>query len=209
MSHNLNEQYFKTRKEHENSHNKRGYIIWIILGLGVISFFVVSEIRGNRKIEQKKTEVLKSWLETGTLSSSDTLIKSKATGTQILVLKNCTYKEFDNTFAAFRTTGLTYLTKRIIADADFPSAFRQWELFVSNNSKCIYSNVKLDSINGLRIETADFTFKIPDNAQEGKGKLRLVRKGGLIYALEIMSTGNNWDQDQSDITRIENSFEIQ
>ncbi|CAN5334353.1 hypothetical protein BH10BAC4_BH10BAC4_18980 [soil metagenome] len=38
MGNELNEQYFQTRKKHNNSDNKRGYITWIILGLGVLSF---------------------------------------------------------------------------------------------------------------------------------------------------------------------------
>ena len=153
---------------------------------------------------------MQTWLETGTLSSSDTLINSKSTGTRVLVLPNFRYKEFENSFAVFRNdeSRLTYLTKRIISDPNYPSSMKQWELFVNSNPTCTYSNFRRDSLNNLSIETADISFKNPDNNQDGKGKVRLIRKGGLIYALQIMSNAEAWDRVSSEIGRIENSFEI-
>jgi hypothetical protein len=210
MNNELNEQYFKTRKEHASSYNKQGYLIWIVLGIGVVSFFVVRAFLNSKEIERKKADVLKSWIETGTLSSLDTLISSRSSGTQVLVLNNCTYKEFENTFAVFRNdaSGLTYLTKRIISNADYPSSLNQWRLLGDNSVEYIYSNLSLDSINGVQVETAAFTFETSDKNQTGEGRVRLVRKGGLIYALQMMAIANNWKEVQTDVARIENSFQI-
>ncbi len=208
MGDELNEQYFETRKRHSNSYNKRGYITWIILGLGVLSFFVWRSILSNRELEEKRTEALKAWVEKGVLAYNDTLIDCKSNGTRILVARNCRYKEYENSFVAARSdsTGLVYFSKRIIYDPNYPSITQQWRQIADDNVY-EYTDLRKGSLNDVVTETSDFVLVYPEN-QEMKGKVIVTKKGGLVYALQIMSYTSSWDQLSSEIERIETSFKI-
>ena len=104
MSNDLNEKYFETKQKHKHSYDKRGYIVWIVLGLGALSFLLGREFVGRERLKEIKEEKTKEFIEQGKVSTSDTLFRSKFTGTEVLVLKNCIYKEFDDTFASFKNS---------------------------------------------------------------------------------------------------------
>ncbi|CAN5334238.1 hypothetical protein BH10BAC4_BH10BAC4_18970 [soil metagenome] len=171
-------------------------------------FFVWRSVLSKRGFEEKKAEALKAWVEKGTIASTDTLIDNKSNGTSILVVRNCIFKEFENSFAAGRndSTGLVYFTKRIIYNPDYQSITKQWEQITDDN-KYEYSNLRKDSTDNLVKETSDFVLKYPEN-RDGKGRIILTKKGGLIYALQIMSYTSRWDQLSPEIERIETSFRI-
>jgi hypothetical protein len=210
MSNDLNEKYFQTKRKHNESYNKRGYIIWIILGLGAISFFVAREFIEGRKLKERKDETIKEIVEQGNVSTADTLFRSKFTGTEILVLKNCIYKEFDDSFASIKndSSGLTYLTKRIISDADYSSTIAQWKNSITaTNPSYKFTNLKTDSVDNTEIETADIMLRSSANV-DMKGTIKMTKKGGLIYMFQIVSYVDTWDKLATDIKRIEQSFKI-
>jgi hypothetical protein len=210
MSNDLNEKYFETKQKHRDSYNKRGSIVWIVLGLGALSFFVGRELLEKRRLKERKEETTKEFIEQGKVSIIDTLFWSKFTGTEILVLENCTYKEFQGTFAIVKndSSGLTYLTKRIISDGDYSSTIKQWEKRIKGTDPSYkFINLKKDSVDSLSIETADVLLKSSDNV-DMKGTIRMTKNGGLIYMLQIVSYVDAWDKLSVDIGRIEQSFKI-
>jgi len=190
MSNDLNDKYFETKRKHNESYNKRGYIIWIILGLGALSFFVVRQFIEGQKLKEKKDATIKEFVEQGKVSSADTLFRGKFTGTEILVLKNCIYKEFDDSFASIKndSSGLTYLTKRIISDADYSATITQWKnRITATDPSYKFTNLKKDSVDNTKIETADIMLKSSAN-DDMKGTIKMTKKGGLIYMLQIVSS---------------------
>lgn len=210
MSNDLNKKYFETKRKHKDSYDKRGYIVWIVLGLGVLAFFVGREFVERQRLKEKKEEKTKEFIEQGKVSTTDALFTSKFTGTEILVLKNCIYKEFDNTFAIVKndSSGLTYLTKRIISDADYSSTIKQWEKRITRTDPSYkFMNLKKDSVDNIYVETADILLKSSTN-EDMKGIIKMTKKGGLIYMLQIVSFTVTWDKLSTDIERIEQSFKI-
>ena len=210
MSNDLNEKYFETKRKHKNSYDKRGYVLWIVLGLGVVTFFVGREFIEKQRLKEKKEEKIKEFIEQGTVSTTDTLFRSKFTGTEILVLENCIYKEFDDSFASVKndSSGLTYLTRRIISNSDYSSTIRQWEKRITTTDPSYkFMNLKKDSVDNVFIETADISLKSSNNV-DMKGTIKMTKKGGLIYMLQIVSYVDTWDKLSADIEKIEQSFKI-
>ncbi len=175
-----------------------------------MTFFVGREFIEKQRHKEKKEEKIKEFIEQGTVSTTDTLFRSKFTGTEILVLENCIYKEFDDSFASVKndSSGLTYLTRRIISDADYSSTIRQWEKRITATDPSYkFMNLKKDSVDNVFIETADISLKSSNNV-DMKGTIKMTKKGGLIYMLQIVSYVDTWDKLSADIEKIEQSFKI-
>jgi len=214
MSKDLNEQYFETRKRHNLSYIRKGYVIWILFGIGILSFFVGREFIGRRRHESLKEAKTREFLEQGILSKTDTIVISKLTGTRILILKGFLYKEleseFGSTFVAVKndSSGLGYFTTRIIPTPEYKSSMEQWKKYlISTGSSYEFSDIKMDSVNGLRVETANIEIETPGQ-KPMKGKAKIIKKGGLYYVLQIYAFVGQWDRSIEQTTSVENSFEI-
>lgn len=210
MNNDLNEKYFETKRKHKDSYNKRGYLVWIMLGLGALAFILAREYSQQKKHNNKREKVVKELVEQGKLSATDTLYTSTLSGTQILVLENCIYKEFDDTFVSIRndSSGLVYVTKRIIADADYSSTIKQWESRIKTTEPSyVFTDLKKDSAGNTFIETASVTLKSSNNA-DMMGTIKMTKKGGLIYMLQIVALTDKWPVLTDDIRKVEQSYKI-
>lgn len=144
-----------------------------------------------------------------TISETDTLITSKFAGAQILILANCLFQEYEDSFTSIKndSSGLGYMMRRIVSSADYPSSIKQFEKQITKtNSSYKFSNLKTSVADKIVIETSDI--ELIKDGNKMRGKIRTIKKGKLIYLLQIISQHDKWETLTSDIRRIESSFKI-
>ena len=205
----LNQQYFETRQKHKESYDRKGYRVWILIALGVVAFFVVGSFWARQQQEEEMAEVVKQLREQGTLTMSDTLFVSKATGVTFIVPSHTQYREFNNAFVGSPAdgNGITILVKRIMSDADYPSGMQQVQQQIFAGNKFSFQNpLRMDTAN-LIVESADLSFVESDN-RAISAKVWVTRKGGLLYLLAIMSEANTWEGLHSEVERVRRSFQV-
>gem|GEM_PF-6793580 len=214
MADDLNKQYFEAKETHKRNYIRKGYVIWILIGIGIVVFYFGRQYFEGRKYETLKKEKTNEFLEQGIHCKADTIVTSGLTGTSVLILKDYIYKdfqsEFGSTFVAVKndSSGLGYFTKRIVPSPDYKSSMQQWKnQLTSTGPSYKFANMRMDTVNGLPIEIADI--EIVESGQAPMiGKIQITKKGPLYYVFQIYAFANTWKLLLEERTKIENSFKI-
>lgn len=206
----LNKKYFETREKHKGSYNKRGYIIWIIIGLSVASFLVGREIIRAKRVRELIELTTKELTEQGKITERDTTVTVKSAGMKILVLKDCLFKEVETSLISIKidSSGLTCMARRIISDPDYSSSINQWENQIKQTEPSYkFINLKRDSIEDKIIESADIEVLSKDKRLM-KGLIRIIKIGGLNHVIHVVTYEDYWDDSSANVKRIFDSVEI-
>jgi HTH-type transcriptional regulator / antitoxin HipB len=62
MADDLNKQYFEAKETHKRNYIRKGYVIWILIGIGIVVFYFGRQYFEGRKYETLKKEKTNEFL---------------------------------------------------------------------------------------------------------------------------------------------------
>lgn len=198
----LNKRFFKAKAEHHKSYRKGSYVLWIALGIVVISS-IVANIQGDGT--KNSSQIFNS----GNYVSRDSLTSFEDLKMKILVVGNSYLKREGNNavIVVNDSSALSYLVKKTGTTLDSALTERWQDELKKKNPTYRFFNTKQERFNDVSVERSDLRVDTPEG-KELTGKLAIYSYENKVYLLQISCYSSYFPRLSTKINEIENSWQV-